>query len=142
MQISVRFMKFSIRTFKPTLSSVRLLNLPSEWRTLNQRYKLKKYLQSTKLSTRQPSPRLSLPHSHLTFLSLPHSHLTFWCSIFLSDLTKSGYVSTLRNNVRSRAWGAAIGCSYRVEHCCIMKKCSLQCRNVSTCRSIEREGTK
>lgn len=32
------------------------------------------------------------------------------------------YVSTLRNNVRSRAWGAAIGCSYRVERCCIVKK--------------------
>lgn len=32
------------------------------------------------------------------------------------------YVSTLRNNVRSRAWGAAIGCSYRVERCCIIKK--------------------
>lgn len=32
-----------------------------------------------------------------------------------------GYISTLRNNVRSRAWGAAIGCSYRVERCCIVK---------------------
>ncbi|KAL2325219.1 hypothetical protein Fmac_024277 [Flemingia macrophylla] len=32
------------------------------------------------------------------------------------------YISTLRNNVRSRAWGAAIGCSYRVEKCCIVKK--------------------
>ncbi|KAL9254269.1 hypothetical protein AKJ16_DCAP03730 [Drosera capensis] len=32
------------------------------------------------------------------------------------------YVSTLRNNVRSRAWGAAVGCSYRVERCCIVKK--------------------
>lgn len=32
-----------------------------------------------------------------------------------------GYISTLRNNVRSRAWGAAIGCSYYVERCCIVK---------------------
>ncbi|GFY86423.1 zinc finger CCCH domain protein [Actinidia rufa] len=32
------------------------------------------------------------------------------------------YTSTLRNNVRSRAWGAAIGCSYRVERCCIVKQ--------------------
>ncbi|KAJ1417288.1 LCCL domain superfamily [Sesbania bispinosa] len=32
------------------------------------------------------------------------------------------YISTLRNNVRSRAWGAAIGGSYRVERCCIVKK--------------------
>lgn len=32
------------------------------------------------------------------------------------------YISTLRNNVRSRAWGAAIFCSYRVEQCCIVKK--------------------
>ncbi|KAI3510273.1 hypothetical protein L1887_17138 [Cichorium endivia] len=32
------------------------------------------------------------------------------------------YVSTLRNNVRSRAWGAAIGCSFRVERCYIVKK--------------------
>ncbi|KAK7314855.1 hypothetical protein VNO77_33383 [Canavalia gladiata] len=32
------------------------------------------------------------------------------------------YISTLRNNVRSRAWGAAIGCSYKVERCCIVKK--------------------
>ncbi|CAL9229720.1 unnamed protein product [Arabidopsis halleri] len=28
----------------------------------------------------------------------------------------------LRNNVRSRAWGAGIGCSYRVERCYILKK--------------------
>lgn len=33
----------------------------------------------------------------------------------------SAYISTLRNNVRSRAWGAAIGCSYKVERCCIVK---------------------
>ncbi|XP_052195064.1 uncharacterized protein LOC127803079 [Diospyros lotus] len=32
------------------------------------------------------------------------------------------YISTLRNNVRSRAWGAPVGCSYRVERCCIVKK--------------------
>ncbi|XP_076952232.1 uncharacterized protein LOC143625900 [Bidens hawaiensis] len=34
------------------------------------------------------------------------------------------YVSTLRNNVRSRAWGAAIdyGCSFRVERCHIARK--------------------
>ncbi|CAO2836538.1 unnamed protein product [Amaranthus hypochondriacus] len=36
--------------------------------------------------------------------------------------SQESYISTLRNNVRSRAWGAAIGCSYRVERCCIMKK--------------------
>ncbi|XP_038706491.1 uncharacterized protein LOC120002019 isoform X3 [Tripterygium wilfordii] len=35
---------------------------------------------------------------------------------------QDSYTSTLRNNVRSRAWGAAIGCSYRVERCCIVKK--------------------
>ncbi|KAJ0984183.1 hypothetical protein J5N97_002539 [Dioscorea zingiberensis] len=33
------------------------------------------------------------------------------------------YTSTLRNNVRSRAWGAGIGCSFRIERCCIVKKC-------------------
>lgn len=32
------------------------------------------------------------------------------------------YTSKLRNNVRSRAWGAGIGCSYRVERCYIVKK--------------------
>ncbi|KAF6139361.1 hypothetical protein GIB67_026203 [Kingdonia uniflora] len=32
------------------------------------------------------------------------------------------YTSTHRNNVRSRAWGAGIGCSYRIEKCCIVKK--------------------
>ncbi|KAL2605405.1 hypothetical protein AAZX31_09G142300 [Glycine max] len=35
---------------------------------------------------------------------------------------QDSYISTLRNNVRSRAWGAAIGCSYKVERCCIVKK--------------------
>lgn len=35
---------------------------------------------------------------------------------------KDCYISTLRNNVRSRAWGAKIGCSYRIERCCIVKK--------------------
>lgn len=35
---------------------------------------------------------------------------------------QDNYTSTLRNNVRSRAWGAGVGCSYRVEHCCIAKK--------------------
>ncbi|KAE8680314.1 hypothetical protein F3Y22_tig00111392pilonHSYRG00628 [Hibiscus syriacus] len=32
------------------------------------------------------------------------------------------YTSKLRNNVRSRAWGAGISGSYRVERCCIVKK--------------------
>ncbi|KAE8654138.1 hypothetical protein F3Y22_tig00117056pilonHSYRG00969 [Hibiscus syriacus] len=32
------------------------------------------------------------------------------------------YNSKLRNNVRSRAWGAGISCSYCVERCCIVKK--------------------
>ncbi|WCJ30586.1 hypothetical protein M5689_012135 [Euphorbia peplus] len=35
---------------------------------------------------------------------------------------QDSYTSMLRNNVRSRAWGAGIGCSYRVERCCIVKK--------------------
>ncbi|XP_047315212.1 uncharacterized protein LOC124919098 [Impatiens glandulifera] len=35
---------------------------------------------------------------------------------------KDSYISTLRNNVRSRAWGAGISCSYGVESCCILKK--------------------
>eukprot|EP01018_Ginkgo_biloba_P023775 Gb_35031 [translate_table: standard] len=35
---------------------------------------------------------------------------------------QDSYTSTLRNSVRSRAWGAASGCSYRVERCRIMKK--------------------
>ncbi|XP_020695939.1 uncharacterized protein LOC110109288 [Dendrobium catenatum] len=32
------------------------------------------------------------------------------------------YTSTLRNNVRSRSWGAGIGCSFHIERCCIVKK--------------------
>ncbi|KAK8916521.1 hypothetical protein KSP39_PZI023275 [Platanthera zijinensis] len=32
------------------------------------------------------------------------------------------YTSSLRNNVRSRSWGAGIGCSFRIERCCIVKK--------------------
>ncbi|XP_020105690.1 zinc finger CCCH domain-containing protein 13-like isoform X3 [Ananas comosus] len=32
------------------------------------------------------------------------------------------YTSTLRNNVRSRAWGAGIGCSFCIERCCIVKQ--------------------
>uniref|UniRef100_A0A1D1XYD6 Zinc finger CCCH domain-containing protein 13 n=1 Tax=Anthurium amnicola TaxID=1678845 RepID=A0A1D1XYD6_9ARAE len=32
------------------------------------------------------------------------------------------YYSTLRNNVRSRAWGSGIGCSFRVESCCMVKR--------------------
>ncbi|XP_010999691.1 PREDICTED: U1 small nuclear ribonucleoprotein 70 kDa-like isoform X3 [Populus euphratica] len=35
---------------------------------------------------------------------------------------QDSYISMLRNNVRSRAWGAGIGCSYHVERCCIVKK--------------------
>ncbi|RLN11954.1 hypothetical protein C2845_PM09G06320 [Panicum miliaceum] len=35
---------------------------------------------------------------------------------------QESYTSTLRNNVRSRAWGAGIGCSFRIECCCIVKK--------------------
>ncbi|WVZ96225.1 hypothetical protein U9M48_041891 [Paspalum notatum var. saurae] len=37
-------------------------------------------------------------------------------------LPQESYTSTLRNNVRSRAWGAGIGCSFRIERCCIVKK--------------------
>ncbi|CAN4105546.1 unnamed protein product [Withania somnifera] len=32
------------------------------------------------------------------------------------------YVSSLRNNVRSRAWGSAVGCSYCIERCSVVKK--------------------
>lgn len=32
------------------------------------------------------------------------------------------YISSLRNNVRSRAWGSAVGCSYRIERCSVVKK--------------------
>jgi hypothetical protein len=35
---------------------------------------------------------------------------------------QDSYTSTLRNNVRSRAWGAGIGCSFHIECCCIVKK--------------------
>ncbi|XP_062198703.1 uncharacterized protein LOC133901363 [Phragmites australis] len=35
---------------------------------------------------------------------------------------QESYTSTLRNNVRSRAWGAGVGCSFRIERCCIVKK--------------------
>ncbi|KAL6655586.1 hypothetical protein ACP70R_006412 [Stipagrostis hirtigluma subsp. patula] len=35
---------------------------------------------------------------------------------------QESYTSTLRNNVRSRAWGAGIGCSFRIERCCIVKR--------------------
>lgn len=31
------------------------------------------------------------------------------------------YISTLRNGLRSRAWGGGSGCSYTVERCRIMK---------------------
>ncbi|XP_002988835.2 uncharacterized protein LOC9661246 [Selaginella moellendorffii] len=34
---------------------------------------------------------------------------------------QNGYKSTLRNSVRSRAWGAASGCSYSIERCRIVK---------------------
>ncbi|EMS49258.1 hypothetical protein TRIUR3_13360 [Triticum urartu] len=46
-----------------------------------------------------------------------------------SDLV-AGYTSTLRNNVRSRAWGAGIGCSFRIERCCIVKNALRQQRFV------------
>ncbi|XP_017256793.1 uncharacterized protein LOC108226362 [Daucus carota subsp. sativus] len=32
------------------------------------------------------------------------------------------YLSSLRNDIRSRAWGAPTECSYRVESCCIIKR--------------------
>ncbi|CAA0833970.1 Unknown protein [Striga hermonthica] len=32
------------------------------------------------------------------------------------------YISTVRNNVHSRAWRAPIDCSYRVERCCFVKQ--------------------
>ncbi|KAJ7518413.1 hypothetical protein O6H91_21G067900 [Diphasiastrum complanatum] len=34
---------------------------------------------------------------------------------------QDSYKSTLRNNIRSRAWGAASGCSFSVERCYIIK---------------------
>eukprot|EP00250_Pteridium_aquilinum_P005311 c15426_g1_i2 orf=455-3070(-) len=34
---------------------------------------------------------------------------------------QDSYTSTLRNNIRSRAWGAASGCSYSVHQCRILK---------------------
>ncbi|BBN05325.1 hypothetical protein MPTK1_3g12140 [Marchantia polymorpha subsp. ruderalis] len=35
---------------------------------------------------------------------------------------QENYHSTLRNNLRSRAWGAAGGCSYSADHCHLLKK--------------------
>ncbi|KAG0551374.1 hypothetical protein BDA96_01G417700 [Sorghum bicolor] len=35
---------------------------------------------------------------------------------------QDSYTSTLRNNVRSRAWGARVSCSFWIERCCIVKK--------------------
>lgn len=36
-------------------------------------------------------------------------------------LSNAGYISTLRNSLRSRAWGSANMCSYSVEKCRIVK---------------------
>ena len=47
--------------------------------------------------------------------------LLVWTFNTVTLICALGYISMLRNNVRSRAWGAGIGCSYRVEHCCIVK---------------------
>uniref|UniRef100_A0A7N0RBB6 Uncharacterized protein n=1 Tax=Kalanchoe fedtschenkoi TaxID=63787 RepID=A0A7N0RBB6_KALFE len=44
------------------------------------------------------------------------------CAIVRVLPPQACYISTLRNNVRSRSWGAASGCSYRVERCCIVKR--------------------
>ncbi|WJX73014.1 hypothetical protein P8452_56841 [Trifolium repens] len=44
---------------------------------------------------------------------------------------KDWYISTLRNNIRFRAWGAAIGCSYRNERCCIVKEVELLILNLA-----------
>ncbi|KAL8166282.1 hypothetical protein V2J09_007781 [Rumex salicifolius] len=38
------------------------------------------------------------------------------------DLQDLHYVSSWRNNVRSRSWGAGVGCSYQVEQCFLVKK--------------------
>ncbi|KAK3130059.1 hypothetical protein QOZ80_6BG0488370 [Eleusine coracana subsp. coracana] len=35
---------------------------------------------------------------------------------------QDSYTSTLRNNIRSRAWGSGIGCSFHIERCCIVEE--------------------
>ncbi|KAK1367195.1 Histone deacetylation protein Rxt3 [Heracleum sosnowskyi] len=54
--------------------------------------------------------------------SPPHSAIQELRAVIRVLPPQDCYFSTLRNNVRSRAWGAAIGCSYRVESCCIIKR--------------------
>ncbi|XP_054809762.1 uncharacterized protein LOC129311453 [Prosopis cineraria] len=54
--------------------------------------------------------------------SPPPAAIQELCTVIRVLPPQDCYISTLRNNVRSRAWGAAIGCSYRVERCCIVKK--------------------
>lgn len=69
--------------------------------------------------------------AHFPCFSLPLNFSGVWNSILnvLLEITL-GYISTLRNNVRSRAWGAAIGCSYRVERCSILKVKKNTCNEV------------
>ncbi|XP_059317432.1 uncharacterized protein LOC132067997 [Lycium ferocissimum] len=48
--------------------------------------------------------------------------ITELCAIIRVLPPQNCYISTLRNNVRSRSWGAAVGCSYRIERCSVVKK--------------------
>ncbi|XP_060185043.1 uncharacterized protein LOC132614580 isoform X2 [Lycium barbarum] len=42
--------------------------------------------------------------------------------LFVDYVWEEGYISTLKNTVRSRAWGAAIGYSYQVERCHVVER--------------------
>ncbi|KAL8260295.1 hypothetical protein R6Q59_028248 [Mikania micrantha] len=97
-----------------------LLNLWKEYKSANASDKM------SEISKNFPTLEIRIAAEHVTAINRQVKGGQLWgTDIYTHDSDiVAGYVSTLRNSVRSRAWGAAIGCgcSFRVERCHIVKK--------------------
>ncbi|KAG6737219.1 hypothetical protein POTOM_058732 [Populus tomentosa] len=102
------------QTSMPMLRSLSLLSAGKRWTIMGDRY----------IYTNDSDLVAVLMHTGYfrPTASPPPPAIQELCATIRVLPSQDSYISMLRNNVHSRSWGAGIGCSYRVERCCIMKK--------------------
>ncbi|XP_042375589.1 uncharacterized protein LOC121969515 [Zingiber officinale] len=104
----------------PTLE----IRIPAEYITSTNRQVKGAQLWGTDIYSNDSDLVAVLMHTgYISTSSRPPHGIQELCTTVRVLPSQECYTSTLRNNVRSRAWGAGIDCSFRVERCCIVKKC-------------------
>ncbi|XP_073389172.1 uncharacterized protein [Physcomitrium patens] len=100
------------------------IRIPAEYATTNNRQIRGSQLWGTDIYTDDSDIVAVLLHTGYYSSSPvlpPNSTLELRATIRILE-SQNMYISTLRNGLRSRAWGGGSGCSYTVERCRIMKQ--------------------